>query len=283
MAAQLEPARRAAATAADARPHDGDELTRPSLAAAIDEGLLHCGATHAHVPAGPASGAPSASAAAAESVHALGVLLLTKDGAPDAGPPDGDGAAVAQKPGLPRSAMTASSQSSPLGSGHEKRPAGRSRTLQRLSAETRSNVLARSASDAAQAEERCPGAHVLGSGLARASSFSAVTDADFEELRGFIDLGFTFSDDGSDCPQLCSTLPALQLCRAVSQHFKAEHGGRADSPVSTLISLDFTSPTKDGPRPRPLSIHHRGEPEDLLKVRLRHWAQAVACTIRQAC
>eukprot|EP00850_Spirogloea_muscicola_P022406 SM000292S11261 [mRNA] locus=s292:13236:14503:- [translate_table: standard] len=280
MAAQLEPARRAAATAADARPHGGDEPTRPPqqpIAAVTHEGLRHAGVTHADVPAGPAS------AAAAEPVHAFAVLLLTKDGAPGAGPPGGGGAAVAQKPGLPRSSTTASSQSSPPGSGHAMRPAGRGRALQRLSAEARSNLLARSASDAAQADERCPGARVVGSGLARASSFSAVTDADFEELRGFIDLGFTFSDDGSDCPQLCGTLPALQLCRAVSQHLKAEHGGRADSPVSTLISPNFHSPTKNGPRPRHLSIHHRGEPEDLLKVRLRHWAQAVACTIRQAC
>eukprot|EP00850_Spirogloea_muscicola_P010542 SM000062S19928 [mRNA] locus=s62:394752:396025:- [translate_table: standard] len=280
MAAPLEPARRAVAAAADARPHDGDEHTRspqqPS-ASVTHEGLRHAGVAHADVPAGPAS------TAAAESVHAFAVLLPAKDGAPSAGPPDGGGAPVAQKPGQPRSA-TASSQSAPPGSGYAKRTAaGRSRALRRLSAEARSNLLARSASDAAQADERCPGAHVLGSGLARASSSSAVTDADFEELRGFIDLGFTFSDDGSDCPQLCSTLPALQLCRAVSQHFKAEHGGRADSPVSTLISPDFSSPNKDGPRPRPLSIHHRGEPEDLLKVRLRHWAQAVACTIRQAC
>lgn len=48
--------------------------------------------------------------------------------------------------------------------------------------------------------------------LTRAKS---LTDDDLEELKGCLDLGFGFSYD--EIPELCNTLPALELCYSMSQ------------------------------------------------------------------
>jgi hypothetical protein len=44
----------------------------------------------------------------------------------------------------------------------------------------------------------------------------SLTDEDMEELRGCIDLGFGFSNDEKDT-ELCNTLPALELCYAITK------------------------------------------------------------------
>ncbi|GMP84451.1 hypothetical protein CsSME_00037978 [Camellia sinensis var. sinensis] len=43
----------------------------------------------------------------------------------------------------------------------------------------------------------------------------SLTDKDLEELKGCLDLGFGFSYD--EIPELCNTLPALELCYSMSQ------------------------------------------------------------------
>lgn len=48
----------------------------------------------------------------------------------------------------------------------------------------------------------------------------SLTDEDLEELKGCLDLGFGFSYDG--IPELCGTLPALELCYSLSQRFLDE-------------------------------------------------------------
>lgn len=45
----------------------------------------------------------------------------------------------------------------------------------------------------------------------------SLTDDDLEELKGCLDLGFGFSYD--EIPELCNTLPALELCYSMSQKF----------------------------------------------------------------
>ncbi|MFS7965772.1 hypothetical protein Hanom_Chr09g00766121 [Helianthus anomalus] len=50
--------------------------------------------------------------------------------------------------------------------------------------------------------------------LVRAKS---LTDEDLDELKGCFDLGFGFSYD--EIPELCNTLPALELCYSMSQKF----------------------------------------------------------------
>jgi len=57
-----------------------------------------------------------------------------------------------------------------------------------------------------------------GGGMGRARS---LTDDDLEELKGCVDLGFGFSYH--EIPELCGTLPALELCYSMSQRFLDEH------------------------------------------------------------
>lgn len=45
----------------------------------------------------------------------------------------------------------------------------------------------------------------------------SLTDEDLEELKGCLDLGFGFSYE--EIPELCNTLPALELCYSMSQRF----------------------------------------------------------------
>lgn len=107
-----------------------------------------------------------------------------------------------------------------------------------------------------------------GNGGRRARS---LTDQDFAELRGCIDLGFVFTQDR--VPDLRDTLPALEVCYAIA------HG--AISPVSN--SEDSRSLSPGSPPISPWRIASPGDQPQQVKARLRHWAQAVACNARQAC
>ncbi|KAJ0261938.1 hypothetical protein HA466_0049600 [Hirschfeldia incana] len=103
--------------------------------------------------------------------------------------------------------------------------------------------------------------------LTRAKS---LTDDDLEELKGCLDLGFGFSYD--EIPELCNTLPALELCYSMSQKYlddKQNH--QEDSPLSP--------PTTTGPVAN-WKISSPGDNPDEVKARLKYWAQTVACTVR---
>ncbi|KAK3204480.1 hypothetical protein Dsin_018526 [Dipteronia sinensis] len=88
----------------------------------------------------------------------------------------------------------------------------------------------------------------------------SLTDDDLDELKGCLDLGFGFSYD--EIPELCNTLPALELCYSMSQKFIDDHHNTSDSPIA---SWKISSPGD--------------HPEDV-KARLKFWAQAVACTVK---
>ncbi|XP_058073189.1 uncharacterized protein LOC131221904 isoform X2 [Magnolia sinica] len=45
----------------------------------------------------------------------------------------------------------------------------------------------------------------------------SLTDGDLDELKGCLDLGFGFNYE--EIPELCNTLPALELCYSMSQRF----------------------------------------------------------------
>ncbi|TXG72863.1 hypothetical protein EZV62_001442 [Acer yangbiense] len=88
----------------------------------------------------------------------------------------------------------------------------------------------------------------------------SLTDDDLDELKGCLDLGFGFSYD--EIPELCNTLPALELCYSMSQKFTDDHHNSSDSPIA---NWKISSPGD--------------HPEDV-KARLKFWAQAVACTVK---
>jgi hypothetical protein len=93
---------------------------------------------------------------------------------------------------------------------------------------------------------RAGSAEIGGMGRAR-----SLTDDDLEELKGCVDLGFGFSYD--EIPELCGTLPALELCYSMSQRFLDDHQqqSKPEEPVAT--NWKISSPGK----PRQLSFHVR--------------------------
>ncbi|CAM8979448.1 unnamed protein product [Rhodiola kirilowii] len=98
----------------------------------------------------------------------------------------------------------------------------------------------------------------------------SLTDEDLDELKGCVDLGFGFSYD--EIPELCNTLPALELCYSMSHKYLDEQQKSPDaspeggsSPSGPIANWKISSPGD--------------HPEDV-KARLKFWAQAVACTVK---
>ncbi|KAI3826592.1 hypothetical protein L1987_00640 [Smallanthus sonchifolius] len=106
--------------------------------------------------------------------------------------------------------------------------------------------------------------------LVRAKS---LTDEDLEELKGCLDLGFGFSYD--EIPELCNTLPALELCYSMSQKFLEEQqkSPEMESPATVSESSPPTSKAN-------WKISTPGDDPEDVKARLKFWAQAVACTVK---
>ncbi|PON73437.1 hypothetical protein TorRG33x02_249200 [Trema orientale] len=111
------------------------------------------------------------------------------------------------------------------------------------------------------------------------SAADDLTDDDLNELKGCIELGFGFNEEEGQ--RLCGTLPALDLYFAVN---------RSLSPVSTPQSRASTSspagqsPSYGSPRSDSDSwkICSPGDNPQQVKTKLRHWAQAVACSVMQS-
>ncbi|XP_062198259.1 uncharacterized protein LOC133900976 [Phragmites australis] len=108
-------------------------------------------------------------------------------------------------------------------------------------------------------------------GVGRARS---LTDDDLEELKGCVDLGFGFSYH--EIPELCGTLPALELCYSISQRFLDEH--QQLNKVEEAPAAAPASPVQ--PVTTNWKISSPGDSPDEVKARLKYWAQAVACTVR---
>ncbi|KAK8506861.1 hypothetical protein V6N13_052225 [Hibiscus sabdariffa] len=109
---------------------------------------------------------------------------------------------------------------------------------------------------------------------------NGLTDEDLHELRGCIDLGFRFNEQ--DCHKLCNTLPALDLYFAVNRQLPVSTGhSRRSSSISSLggSSSSSASPVSE---PADWKICSPGENPEQVKAKLRHWAQAVACSLIQS-
>lgn len=76
----------------------------------------------------------------------------------------------------------------------------------------------------------------------------SLTDDDLEELKGCVDLGFGFNYE--EIPELCNTLPALELCYSMSQKFMDQDHNTSpekkspvvESPLSPIASWKISSP-----------------------------------------
>ncbi|CAL5022142.1 unnamed protein product [Urochloa decumbens] len=131
--------------------------------------------------------------------------------------------------------------------------------------------------------------HVVRSSSERA--MRCLTDEDLDELRGSFELGFGF-DEETGGAHFRDTLPALDFYFAVSRQLSDPklRSLPAASPTSTLSAVSSASTLPDAPSPRspndagdPWKIFSPGENPQLVKTRLRHWAQVVACTIKHGC
>ncbi|CAH2059901.1 unnamed protein product [Thlaspi arvense] len=111
--------------------------------------------------------------------------------------------------------------------------------------------------------------------LTRAKS---LTDDDLEELKGCLDLGFGFSYD--EIPELCNTLPALELCYSMSQKFLDDQQNHQKSPEMSPEEEDSPPPPTTTIPIANWKISSPGDNPDEVKARLKYWAQAVACTVR---
>ncbi|GLJ21839.1 hypothetical protein SUGI_0408250 [Cryptomeria japonica] len=112
----------------------------------------------------------------------------------------------------------------------------------------------------------------------------SLTDEDLDELKGCLDLGFGFNYE--EIPELCNTLPALELAYSISQKFQDE---QQRSPVhkSSVPAVDGSMSdgysNNSSCTQSPIAnwkISSPGDNPEQVKARLKFWAQAVACTVR---
>ncbi|XP_062162149.1 uncharacterized protein LOC133869206 [Alnus glutinosa] len=108
-----------------------------------------------------------------------------------------------------------------------------------------------------------------------------LTDEDLHELKGCIELGFGFNEE--DGQRLCGTLPALDLYFAVNRQLSTSPVSTPQSRNSTS-SLEGRSSSFESPRSDSDSwkICGPGDDPQQVKTKLRHWAQAVACSVMQS-
>ncbi|KAJ1413876.1 hypothetical protein SESBI_19370 [Sesbania bispinosa] len=101
-----------------------------------------------------------------------------------------------------------------------------------------------------------------------------LTDEDLHELRGCIELGFGFNEE--DGQTLCNTLPALDLYFAVTDSCQLAlypHLIIAVHPLLGALAVLILNLGK---------ICSPGDDPAHVKTKLRHWAQAVACSVMQS-
>ncbi|KAK8651109.1 hypothetical protein V6N13_140723 [Hibiscus sabdariffa] len=122
-------------------------------------------------------------------------------------------------------------------------------------------------------------------GKNRVAESNGITDEDLNELKGCIELGFGFNEEAGQ--QLCNTLPALDLYFAVNRQLSPSPvstptpqtpRSRRTSSISSLRSPSLESPKSD----QDWKICSPGEDPQQVKTKLRHWAQAVACSVMQS-
>ncbi|XP_043714778.1 uncharacterized protein LOC122663142 [Telopea speciosissima] len=100
----------------------------------------------------------------------------------------------------------------------------------------------------------------------------SVTNDDLDDLKACIELGFGFDSPDLD-RKLSNTLPALSLYHAVNKQY-------SDSILKSLPSTP--SSETSSPPGSPLTFISPGDDPQLVKTRLRQWAQVVACSVRQS-
>ncbi|GKB69740.1 hypothetical protein Tco_0931152 [Tanacetum coccineum] len=98
-----------------------------------------------------------------------------------------------------------------------------------------------------------------------------VTDEDIKELTACFELGFGFDTNSELDPKLKQAFPALELYATVNQQFSKRDLSRSSSMGSDSNSNEdlrlIVNPNEDSKN---------------VKLRLKKWAQMVACSVREA-
>ncbi|KAK3412145.1 uncharacterized protein LOC104418572 [Eucalyptus grandis] len=105
----------------------------------------------------------------------------------------------------------------------------------------------------------------------------SVTEEDLDELKGCIELGFGFDSPEVVDGRLSDTLPALGFYYAVTRQCGGSVLRSAETSTSTASDCDSASPIGS-----PHAICGPSDNPDVVKTRLRQWAQIVACSVRQS-
>ncbi|KAK1426622.1 hypothetical protein QVD17_15298 [Tagetes erecta] len=116
-----------------------------------------------------------------------------------------------------------------------------------------------------------------------------LSDEDLDELKGCIELGFAFNEENGG-QSLTNTFPALDHYFAVNRltspsgsprsasASRAKLAGFGSSSSKSLDEGYFSQTSNEDP----WKICSPGENPQQVKTRLRHWAQLVACSVRQS-
>lgn len=106
-----------------------------------------------------------------------------------------------------------------------------------------------------------------------------MSELESEEVKGFMDLGFTFSDADAD-PRLMEIVPGLQRLRAAEDEASDSCASTDDMAVPRpYLSEAWDAADEEMNRLRSFKIPIGGGGADL-KDQLRFWAHAVASTVR---
>ncbi|PWA78363.1 hypothetical protein CTI12_AA212910 [Artemisia annua] len=98
-----------------------------------------------------------------------------------------------------------------------------------------------------------------------------VTDEDIKELTACFELGFGFNTNSELDPKLKQAFPALELYAAVNQQISKRDLSRSSSMGSDSNSNKYLR-----------LIANTNEDSKNVKLRLKKWAQVVACSVREA-
>ncbi|CAL0313560.1 unnamed protein product [Lupinus luteus] len=101
----------------------------------------------------------------------------------------------------------------------------------------------------------------------------SLSDADLDELKACIELGFGFDSPKID-PKLSNTIPALELYLAVNKQYNSHSLSRSSS-TSSFVSESDTSTSNN-------TIFNPADDLAMKKIRLKQWAQVVAFAVRQS-
>lgn len=112
-------------------------------------------------------------------------------------------------------------------------------------------------------------------GVARTKS---LTEDDLEELKGCLDLGFGFAY--SEIPELCGTLPALELCYSMTRRFLDEQRPPGQEQEEEPASPPLPNWRISGPGKKPL---FSSQLSNLVKFTFSiqsGWCELIALTVK---